>query len=74
MTLADLQPGQSAVLREIALPASVRQRLMELGFLRGSTVTLVRIAPLGDPLEIRVRGFNASLRRAEAAGIEVDPA
>jgi Fe2+ transport system protein FeoA len=74
VTLADLQPGQSAVLREIALPASVRQRLMELGFLRGSTVTLVRIAPLGDPLEIRVRGFNASLRRAEAAGIEVDPA
>jgi len=51
-----------------------RVRLMELGLLVGTTVELVRIAPLGDPLEIRVRGYGLVLRRQEADQIWISPA
>jgi Fe2+ transport system protein FeoA len=72
MKLSDLQPGQSARIAALALDGSLRQRLLELGFLKNAPVRLVRIAPLGDPIEFEVRGMRVTLRRTEADGIEVD--
>lgn len=63
--------GQSATVAEINLPATARPRLMEMGLLVGTKVELVRFAPMGDPVEIKVRGYNLTLRKSEAEQILV---
>ena len=64
--LSALAVGTPAVIAEIKIPAAARARLMEMGVLVGTPVELVRFAPLGDPIEIKVRGYNLSLRKHEA--------
>ncbi len=71
--LTSLALGASAVVTEIKLPPEARPRLMEMGLLVGSAVQLVRFAPLGDPVEIKVRGYNLTLRKNEAEQILVRP-
>ena len=76
---AALQPltsvaiGARATVAEINLPVASRPRLMEMGLLVGTSVELVRFAPLGDPVEIKVRGYNLTLRKHEAEQILVRP-
>jgi ferrous iron transport protein A len=65
-SLASLTPGTKAVVAEIRVPAEHRGRLLEMGVLVGTPIELVRFAPLGDPVEIKVRGYHLSLRRHEA--------
>ena len=60
-----------ATVTEIKLPPASRPRLMEMGLLVGTSVELVRFAPLGDPVEIKVRGYNLTLRKHEAEQILV---
>lgn len=69
--LTSLALGQSAIVTEIKVPAADRGRLLEMGLLVGTRVELVRFAPLGDPVEIKVRGYNLSLRKHEAEQIFV---
>ncbi len=69
--LTSLPLGASATVTEINLPPASRPRLMEMGLLVGTTVELVRFAPLGDPVEIKVRGYHLTLRRNEADQILV---
>ena len=64
--LHDLRPGDCARLTQIGGPRSFRRRLMELGFLPGTQVRLVRSAGIGDLVELEVRGGHISLRRSEA--------
>lgn len=71
MTLAELQVGQKAVIEALQGNDSVTQRLMEMGLLKGETVELLGIAPLGDPLEIRLGSYRLSLRKAEASRVVV---
>lgn len=71
MTLADLNPGESGRIVEINAASSVRHRLMDFGLRRGEVVTMVRRAPLTDPIEFRLRGGYISLRRTDAECIEV---
>ena len=70
MTLADVPVGDSV--RVTALADDVPPRLLEMGVLPGTTVEVVRFAPLGDPMDVRVRGFHLSLRRSEAASVLVE--
>jgi ferrous iron transport protein A len=70
-TLADLSPGQSAVVVSVSGDPALVQRLYEMGLLEGERVEFVARAPLGDPIEIRFGNSRLSLRRSEAAGIEV---
>ncbi len=74
-TLADLQPGQRAVVTSVACDTTVGQRMLHLGLLEGTEVMLVRRAPAGDPLEIRIAGYALSVRASEAClvGVEVRP-
>jgi Fe2+ transport system protein FeoA len=74
MTVADLALGQRGVIAEVAGSDAVAQRLMEMGIIVGATIELLKVAPLGDPLELRVMGFELSIRRAEALRIEIRPA
>jgi ferrous iron transport protein A len=71
--LTSVAVGSSAVVAEIKLPPAQRPRLMEMGLLVGTRVELVRFAPLGDPVEIKVRGYNLTLRKHEAEQILVQP-
>ena len=71
--LTALALGSSGTVAEIKLPTQNRPRLMEMGLLVGTQVELVRFAPLGDPVEIKVRGYNLTLRRHEAEQIFVRP-
>jgi ferrous iron transport protein A len=70
--LSELAPGEGGRVTKVAGDAEAARRLMEMGLMRGTDVTVMRLAPLGDPLEVRVRGFMLTLRRAEAEHIEVE--
>ncbi len=69
--LTSVALGSKATVAEIKLPPQNRPRLMEMGLLVGTPVELVRFAPLGDPVEIKVRGYNLTLRKHEAEQIFV---
>lgn len=71
-SLAGLPLGSSAVVRRVSSGGSIARRLMELGLVPGTRVTMLRVAPLGDPIELRVRNYALSIRRSEALTIEVD--
>ena len=71
MLLSQIQTGQVVQIVRIAGQSSFRRRLMELGLVPGTRVELVRVAPLGDPVELLVRGASLSIRKAEAGVIEV---
>ena len=71
--LTSLEVGSRAVVTEIKIPAEHRGRILEMGLLVGTSVELVRFAPMGDPVEIKVRGYNLSLRKHEAEQILVRP-
>jgi ferrous iron transport protein A len=70
--LSDLAVGKSAVVREFPKTGSAFVRLREMGVLTGTRITLVRTAPLGDPIEIKVRGYNLTLRKSEADHVLVE--
>jgi ferrous iron transport protein A len=69
--LSSLPPGTAAKVAEIKVAGVSRPRLMEMGLLVGTEVELVRFAPLGDPVEIKVRGYHLTLRKHEADQIFV---
>ncbi|MCB9112832.1 MAG: ferrous iron transport protein A [Anaerolineales bacterium] len=66
-----LQPGQSGVISHVGGPGALRRRFMEMGIVKGETIMLERIAPLGDPIAYFVKGYRLALRKEEAAQIEV---
>ena len=66
--------GTTATVAQINVAPGSRARLMEMGLLVGTKVELVRFAPMGDPVEIKVRGYNLTLRKSEAEQILVNPA
>lgn len=71
LTLSDLKVSESGVIESLEGESDLRQRLMELGLVKGTKVTVKRFAPLGDPMEILVRGYNLSLRKEDAALVRV---
>lgn len=71
--LSALPMGASAVIRDIQKTDSGSVRLREMGLLTGTEVTLVRCAPMGDPIEIKVRGYHLTLRMSEASLVTVEP-
>jgi ferrous iron transport protein B len=71
MRLDELKPGQSAVIHSLKQEGHRLQRLLEMGLFEGSQVTMLRRAPMGDPLEIKIGDFNLSLRQDDAALIDL---
>lgn len=70
--LSELRPGDSGRVVAVAGDADAARRLMDLGVIRGTAVEVVRTAPLGDPMEVKLRGFMLTLRRSEAEHITVE--
>lgn len=72
MTLRDLKPGQQGMVRAIETAGSMKRRIMDMGVTPGVEIKVIKAAPLGDPVEVRVRGYELSLRKEEAAQVEVE--
>ena len=72
MTLKDLEIGKTAVVTVVGGEGALRQHFLDMGVIPGVSVTVVKLAPMGDPIEIRVRGYELTLRVEEAEKIEVE--
>ena len=70
--LNEMKKGDRGKVVRVGGVGSIRRRLMDMGLISGSDVELRGVAPLGDPIEIRIKGYNLSLRKEEAAGISVE--
>jgi len=70
--LSNLAPGQSGWITHVGGVAEVRNRLLEMGLTQGTRVELVRVAPLGDPVELQVRGYRLSVRKSEASRVTIE--
>lgn len=70
--LSQLAVGASAIVREFPKSGSAFLRLREMGLLPGTSIKLIRTAPLGDPIEIKVRGYHLTLRKSEAESVMVE--
>ncbi|MCR5838926.1 MAG: ferrous iron transport protein A [Kiritimatiellae bacterium] len=71
MTLNELEIGKTAKIVRLSGEGAVKRRIMDMGLTKGTEVTVRKVAPLGDPIEITVRGYELSLRKDEAVKIEV---
>ena len=71
MTLNDIKPGQTATIVRLRGEGAVKRRIMDMGLTKGAQVTVCKVAPRGDPIELAVRGYELSIRKDEAAAIEV---
>ncbi len=71
LRLSDLRPGQRARILKVGGHGRARRRFMEMGLVRGETILVERVAPLGDPVEFFVKGYHVSLRRDDVWHIEV---
>ena len=71
-TLQDVAVGGSAVVLRLHGTGAVKRRMMDMGITRGTEIFVRKIAPLGDPMELTVRGYELSLRKADAATVEVE--
>ncbi len=72
MTLKDLKTGQSAIVKSVGGSGSLRQHLLDMGVIPGARATLEKYAPMGDPMEIQIHGYQLTLRLADAQQIEVE--
>ncbi|MBS6646452.1 MAG: ferrous iron transport protein A [Clostridiaceae bacterium] len=71
MTLRDLKPGQQGYVASIGATGPMKRRIMDMGVTPGIEIKVVKVAPLGDPIEVNVRGYELSLRKEEAQQIEL---
>lgn len=72
MKLSELQIGKSGVIKAVGGSGALRQHFLDMGMIPGAEVTVVKLAPMGDPMELQVHGYELTLRLAEAAQIEID--
>lgn len=72
MKLNELGVGSSAKVKRIGAAAPIKKKLMDMGLTKNTEVTLCKVAPLGDPIELTVRGYELTIRKADAAQIEVE--
>jgi len=71
-TLNQLKPGERATIVKVGGQGPVRRRILDMGVVKGAEIEVVRVAPLGDPVEFLIKGYNLSLRKSEAQQIQVE--
>lgn len=71
-TLKDVKIGESATIKRLYGEGAVKRRIMDMGLTKGTQLTVRKVAPLGDPMELHVRGYELSVRKADAEMIEVE--
>lgn len=73
VTLDQVRPGQKAEVVALEGEGGIKNRITEMGLIRGSRIEVERVAPLGDPMDVKVRGYRLSLRKEEASRVVVKP-
>ena len=73
MTLDKLKTGESGVIESVNVERSLRCRLLDMGLIPGTKVEVRKLAPLGDPIEIALRGYTMTIRKADASMIDIRP-
>lgn len=71
-TLNELNPGDLGLVKRVHGEGSLRRRILDMGLIRGTRLEMIKKAPLGDPIEIKLKGYDLSLRKTEAALVEVE--
>ncbi len=71
-TLNQLEPGERATIVKVGGEGPVRRRILDMGVVSGAEIKVVRVAPLGDPVEFLIKGYNLSLRKSEARNVQVE--
>ena len=71
-TLRQVGVGQTVTVKRLHGEGPVKRRIMDMGITKGVSISVRRVAPLGDPIELTVRGYELSIRKADAAAIEVE--
>ena len=74
MTLREVKVGQTCTVKRLHGEGAVKRRIMDMGLTKGVAVFVRKVAPLGDPMELTVRGYELSIRKADAEMVEVEPA
>ena len=72
MTIKDLKPGESAVITQVGGTGALRQHFLDMGVIPGAEITLIKLAPLGDPMELRIHGYELTLRLDDAEKIDIE--
>lgn len=72
MTLKELKVGNNAVIKSVGGEGALRQHFLDMGMIPGAEVTVVKLAPMGDPMELQIHGYELTLRLSEAAQIEIE--
>ena len=72
MTLRELGVGKSAVIRQVGGDGALRQHFLDMGMVPGAEVTVVKLAPMGDPMELFLRGYTLTLRKEDARSITIE--
>ena len=70
-SLKDVKVGESATVKKLHGEGAIKRRIMDMGITKGIDITVRKVAPLGDPIEVNVRGYELSIRKADAQSIEV---
>jgi len=70
--LNQLLPGEKGIVSKVTGTGPIHRRMIDMGIVPGTTIKVEKFAPLGDPMEIKVKGFNLSLRKSEAAMIQIE--
>ena len=73
MTLNDLEIGSSGIITAVGGEGSLRQHFLDMGVIPGAEVTLIKYAPMGDPMELRIHGYELTLRRADGEKVDSPP-
>lgn len=72
ISLSEMKPGEKGQITKIVVSGNAGKRLLEMGFTKGSVIELVKIAPLGDPIDVKIKGYHLTLRKKEAEGVYVE--
>ena len=72
MTLKEVSVGQTVTVKKLSGQGATKRRIMDMGITKGVEINIRKVAPLGDPIEVTVRGYELSVRKADAAMIEVE--
>lgn len=72
MTLNEVKPGNTVTIRKLLLTGSMKKKMMDMGLTKNTEVYVRKVAPLGDPIELTVRGYELSIRKVDASLIEVE--
>lgn len=71
-TLKDVRVGENVIVKRLQGDGAVKRRIMDMGITKGTAILVQKVAPLGDPIEVKVRGYELSLRKGEAENIIVE--